>query len=119
MCEGLQDLFFYCSDWAFHNVFLNLKKLTAKKKKKRKRQIQEQYMAFFLRHIVLNGIVWLKLKHVFRRLRRMCRHNDLKDSLSQVLHFILRFILIARKPPPQRLLAVSLPLECLPFSLAA
>lgn len=52
---------------------------------------------------MLSGIVWLKLKHVFRRLRRMFRHNDLEDSLSQVLHFILRFILIARKPPPQSL----------------
>lgn len=51
--------------------------------------MQEQYVAFFLRHIVLNGVVWLKLKHVFRRLRRMFRHNDLKDSLSQVLYFIL------------------------------
>lgn len=51
--------------------------------------MQEQYVAFFLRHIVLNGVVWLKLKHVFRRLRRMFRHNDLKDSFSQVLHFIL------------------------------
>lgn len=65
--------------------------------------MQEQYVAFFLRHIVLNCVVWLKLKHVFRSLRRMFRHNDLKDSLSQMLHFILQFILIVRKPPPQRL----------------
>jgi len=55
-------------------------------------------MAFFLRHIVLNSIVWLKLKcYVFRRLGRLFRHDGLKDSLSQVLHFILRFILITRK----------------------
>lgn len=59
--------------------------------------MHEEYMAFFLRHIVLNGVVWLKLKHVVRRLRRMFRHNGLKDSLSQVLHFILRFVLITRK----------------------
>lgn len=55
-------------------------------------------MTFFLRHIVLNAVVWLKLNHyVFRRLRRMFRHNGLKDSLSQVLHFLLQFILITRK----------------------
>lgn len=60
--------------------------------------MQEEYMTFFLRHIVLNAVVWLKLNHyVFRRLRRMFRHNGLKDSLSQVLHFILQFILITRK----------------------
>lgn len=60
--------------------------------------MQEEYVAFFLRHIVQNGVVWLKPKcYVFRRLRRMFRHNGLKDSLSQVLHFILRFILITRK----------------------
>lgn len=34
--------------------------------------MQEEYTAFFLRHIVLNAVVWLKLKHcVFRRLRRI------------------------------------------------
>lgn len=33
----------------------------------------------------------------------MFRHNDLEVSLSQVLHFILQFVLTARKPPPQRL----------------
>lgn len=48
MCEGLQDLFFYCSDWAFHNVFLNLKKLTAKKKGKEKDKYKNNIWLSFL-----------------------------------------------------------------------
>lgn len=54
-------------------------------------------MTFFLRHIVLISVVWLKLQcYVFRRLTRMFSHNGLKDSLLQVLYFILQFILITR-----------------------
>lgn len=37
MCEGLQDLFFYCNDWAFNNVFLNIKKNNCKKRKENKK----------------------------------------------------------------------------------
>lgn len=83
--------------------------------------MQEEYVAFFLRHIVLNGVVWLKLKcYVLRRLRRMFRYNGLKGSLSQVQHYILQFTLITRKDTSaQAVWMVSLPLECLPFSRAA
>lgn len=92
--------------------------LSAKKIKKKKRQMQEEYMAFFLRHIVLNGVVWLKPKrYVFRRLRRMFRHNGLKDSLS---HFISPIHSYYQKSHLRKgCLAVSLPLERLPFSRAA
>jgi len=39
MCEGLQDLFLYCKDWPFHNMFLNQIKngiICQKEKKKDK-----------------------------------------------------------------------------------
>lgn len=98
MCEGLRDVFLYCNDWPSHNFLKSNKKWNYLPKREKKRQMKEEYVAFFLRHIVLNSVVWLKLKHyVFRRQRRMFRHNGLKDSLSQVQHFILQFILVTRK----------------------
>lgn len=70
--------------------------LSAKKRKRKDKR--KKNMSFFLRHIVLNGVVWLKLKHyVFRRQRKMFRHNGVKDSLSQMQHFILQFIPVTRK----------------------
>lgn len=56
----MQDLFLSCKDWPFQNMFLNQMKNRIICQKETQRQMQEECVAFFFRHIVLNGSVWLK-----------------------------------------------------------